>query len=57
MRVLLDECAPRKIRSELPSHDVQTVKDDIKGPIIKEGLVWPCRNWSSASPGSKTLKR
>ena len=27
MRVLLDECVPRKIRSELPSHDVQTVAE------------------------------
>ncbi len=27
MRVLLDECVPWKIRSELPSHDVQTVAE------------------------------
>ena len=27
MRVLLDECVPRKIRSELPSHNVQTVAE------------------------------
>ena len=27
MRVLLDECVPRKIRGELPSHDVQTVAE------------------------------
>ena len=27
MRVLLDECVPRKIRSALPSHDVQTVAE------------------------------
>lgn len=27
MRVLLDECVPRKIRSELPNHDVQTVAE------------------------------
>ena len=28
MRVLLDECVPRKIRSELPSHNVQTVASE-----------------------------
>ena len=27
MRVLLDECVPRKLRSELPGHDVKTVAD------------------------------
>lgn len=27
MRVLLDECVPRKIQSELPSHNVQTVAE------------------------------
>lgn len=25
MRVLLDECAPRKLRHDLPGHDVRTV--------------------------------
>jgi hypothetical protein len=27
MRVLLDECVPRKLRSELPNHDVKTVAE------------------------------
>jgi hypothetical protein len=27
MRVLLDECVPRKLRSDLPGHDVKTVAD------------------------------
>jgi len=27
MRVLLDECVPRKLRNELPGHDVKTVAD------------------------------
>jgi predicted nuclease of predicted toxin-antitoxin system len=27
MRVLLDECVPRKLRSELPGHDVETVAE------------------------------
>jgi len=27
MRVLLDECVPRRLRLELPEHDVQTVPD------------------------------
>ena len=27
MRVLLDECVPRKLRSELPGHDVKTVAE------------------------------
>ena len=27
MRVLLDECVPRKLRRELPGHDVWTVVD------------------------------
>jgi len=27
MRVLLDECVPRKLRRELPGHDVKTVAE------------------------------
>jgi hypothetical protein len=27
MRVLLDECVPRKLKRELPGHDVWTVQD------------------------------
>ena len=27
MRVLLDECVPRKLRNELPGHDEKTVAD------------------------------
>ena len=27
MRVLLDECVPRKLRGELPGHDVKTVAE------------------------------
>ena len=27
MRVLLDECVPRRLRTELPGHDVQTVAE------------------------------
>jgi hypothetical protein len=27
VRVLLDECVPRKLRRELPGHDVKTVAD------------------------------
>ena len=27
MRVLLDECMPRKLKEELPDHDVQTVPE------------------------------
>ena len=27
MRVLLDECVPRKLRSELPNHEVKTVAE------------------------------
>jgi hypothetical protein len=27
MRVLLDECVPRKLRRELPGHDVRTVTE------------------------------
>ena len=26
MRLLLDECVPRRLRRELPGHDVQTVQ-------------------------------
>jgi predicted nuclease of predicted toxin-antitoxin system len=27
MRILLDECVPRKLRAELPGHDVKTVAE------------------------------
>jgi predicted nuclease of predicted toxin-antitoxin system len=27
MRILLDECVPRKLRGELPGHDVKTVAE------------------------------
>ena len=27
MRVLLDECVPRKLRDELPGHDVKTIAE------------------------------
>jgi hypothetical protein len=27
MRILLDECAPRRLRRELPGHDVHTVQE------------------------------
>jgi hypothetical protein len=27
MRILLDECVPRRLRRELPGHDVHTVSD------------------------------
>jgi hypothetical protein len=27
MRVLLDECVPRRLRGELPGHDVRTVRE------------------------------
>ena len=27
MRILLDECVPRRLRQELPGHDVSTVPD------------------------------
>ena len=27
MRILLDECLPRRLRDELPEHDVRTVPD------------------------------
>jgi hypothetical protein len=27
MRVLLDECVPRKLRQELPGHEVSTLRD------------------------------
>src|ERR1700722_9880928 len=27
MRILLDECAPRRLRRELPGHDVRTVPE------------------------------
>ena len=38
MRVLLDECVPRKLRNELPGHDVKTVAD-VKWAGTKNGLL------------------
>src|SRR5262249_35451251 len=38
MRVLLDECVPRKLRSELPGHDVKTV-DEMKWAGTKNGAL------------------
>jgi len=40
VRVLLDECVPRKLKGELPGHDVQTVTEmgwsGIKnGPLLR----------------------
>ena len=40
MRVLLDECVPRRLRRELPGHDVRTVSEmgwsGIKnGPLLR----------------------
>jgi predicted nuclease of predicted toxin-antitoxin system len=36
MRLLLDECVPRKLRSELSGHDVKTVAD-MKWASTKNG--------------------
>jgi hypothetical protein len=38
MRVLLDECVPRKLRSELPGHDVKTVAE-MKWAGTKNGAL------------------
>ena len=38
MRVLLDECVPRKIRSELPGHAVKTVAE-MKWAGTKNGAL------------------
>jgi len=38
MRVLLDECVPRKLRNELPGHDVKTVAD-VKWAGTKNGAL------------------
>ena len=38
MRVLLDECVPRKLRSELPSHNVKTVAE-MKWAGTKNGAL------------------
>jgi hypothetical protein len=27
MRILLDECVPRRLRQELPAHDIRTVPE------------------------------
>ncbi|HXV48991.1 MAG TPA: DUF5615 family PIN-like protein, partial [Candidatus Binatia bacterium] len=40
MRVLLDECAPRRLRRELPGHDVRTVNEMVwsgikNGPLLQ----------------------
>ena len=44
MRVLLDECVPRKLRHELPGHDVRTVTEigwsGIKnGPLLRRAAL------------------
>ena len=38
MRVLLDECVPRKLRSELPGHEVKTVAE-MKWAGTKNGAL------------------
>jgi hypothetical protein len=38
MRVLLDECVPRKLRNELPGHQVKTVAD-MKWAGTKNGAL------------------
>lgn len=38
MRVLLDECVPRKLRNELPGHDVKTVAE-MKWAGTKNGAL------------------
>jgi hypothetical protein len=38
MRVLLDECGPRKLRSELPGHEVKTVAE-MKWTGTKNGAL------------------
>ena len=38
MRVLLDECVPRRLRRELPGHNVQTV-NEMGWSGIKNGLL------------------
>ena len=38
MRVLLDECVPRKLRTELPGHDVKTVAE-VKWAGTKNGAL------------------
>ncbi|HUF42158.1 MAG TPA: DUF5615 family PIN-like protein, partial [Verrucomicrobiae bacterium] len=40
MRVLLDECVPRRLKSELPGHDVRTVPEvgwsgTKNGPLLR----------------------
>ena len=38
MRVLLDECLPRKLKSELPGHEVYTVPE-MKWAGVKNGAL------------------
>ena len=38
MRVLLDECVPRKLRTELPGHDVKTIAE-VKWAGTKNGAL------------------
>jgi predicted nuclease of predicted toxin-antitoxin system len=38
MRVLLDECVPRKLRNELPGHDIKTVAE-MKWAGTKNGAL------------------
>src|SRR4030088_3384344 len=40
MRVLLDECVPKRVRRELPGHAVKTV-EEMGWPGVKNGeLLW-----------------
>ncbi len=38
MRVLLDECVPRRLRRELPGHDVRTV-NEMRWAGVKNGIL------------------
>lgn len=38
MRILIDECLPRKLKRELPEHDVRTVQE-MKGSGLKNGAL------------------
>lgn len=44
MRVLLDECVPKKLRRDLPGHDVRTVADmgwagTRNGPLLRQAAT------------------
>jgi predicted nuclease of predicted toxin-antitoxin system len=41
MRILLDECVPRKLRDELPGHDVKTVAE-MGWAGTKNGVLLQC---------------